>query len=151
MPDQYREMADRPGLEHLEPAVLDILITGRMRHELKSLIAAWHAAWFAKDVAAIAEMMAEDYVYVAPNGTILDRAAILQIAGDPTYGLTGGTHSETTVVMLGEDAALVRHRWRGTGTFRGQVFVDDHRCATICDRLRGQWRIRYEQCSAIGP
>jgi hypothetical protein len=66
-------------------------------------------------------MMAEDYVYVAPNGTILDRAAILQIVGDPTYGLTGGTHAETIVVMLGEDAALVRHRWEGTGTFRGQV------------------------------
>ena len=121
-----------------------------MRDELKTLMAAWHAAWFAKDVAAIAEMMAEDYVYVAPNGTILDRAAILQIAGEPAYGLTGGTHSETTVVTVGEHAALVRHRWQGTGTFRGEVFVDDHRCATICDRLSGQWCIRYEQCSAIG-
>jgi uncharacterized protein (TIGR02246 family) len=130
--------------------VLDIIITGRMGDELKTLIAAWHAAWFAKDAAAIAWMMAEDYVYVAPNGTILDRAAILQIVGDPTYGLTGGTHAETTVVMLGEDAALVRHRWQGTGTFRGQVFVDDHRCVTVCDRSSGRWCIRYEQCSAIG-
>jgi uncharacterized protein (TIGR02246 family) len=121
-----------------------------VRDELTTLIAAWHAAWFAKDAAAIAQMMAEDYVYVAPNGAILDRAAILQIVGDPTYGLTGGTHAETTVVMLGEDAALVRHRWQGTGTFRGQVFVDDHRCATVCDRSSGRWCIRYEQCSAIG-
>jgi uncharacterized protein (TIGR02246 family) len=117
--------------------------------ELKALIAAWHAAWFAKDAAAIAQMMAEDYVYVAPNGAMLDRAAILQIVGDPTYGLTSGTHAETTVVMLGEAAALVRHRWQGTGTFRGQVFVDDHRCATVCDRSSGRWCIRYEQCSAI--
>ena len=121
-----------------------------MRDELKTQIAAWHAAWFAKDAAAIAQMMAEDYVYVVPNGAILDRAAILQIVGDPTYGLTGGTHTETTVVLLGDDAALVRHRWQGTGTFRGQMFVDDHRCATVCDRSSGRWRIRYEQCSAIG-
>ena len=121
-----------------------------MRDDLKTLIAAWHAAWFAKDAAAISQMMAEDYVYVAPNGAILDRAAILQIVGDPTYGLTGGTHAETTVDMLGDDAALVRHRWQGTGTFRGQVFVDDHRCATVCDRSSGRWCIRYEQCSAIG-
>jgi uncharacterized protein (TIGR02246 family) len=121
-----------------------------MPDELKTLISAWHAAWFAKDAAAIAQMMAEDYVYVAPNGAILDRAAILQIVGDPTYGLTGGTHAETTVVMLGEAAALVRHRWQGTGTLRGQVFVDDHRCVTVCDRSSGRWCIRYEQCSAIG-
>ena len=121
-----------------------------MPDERTTLISAWHAAWFAKDAAAIAQMMAEDYVYVAPNGAILDRAAILQIVGDPTYGLTGGTHAETTVVMLGDGAALVRHRWKGTGTFRGQVFVDDHRCATVCDRSSGRWRIRYEQCSAIG-
>ena len=89
-----------------------------MRDELKTLMAAWHAAWFAKDAAAIAQMMSEDYVYVAPNGAILDRAAILQVVGDPTYGLTGGTHAETTVVMLGDGGALVRHRWQGTGTFR---------------------------------
>ena len=102
-----------------------------------------------KDASAIAQMMAEDYVYVGPSGAVLDRAAILQIAGDPTYGITRGTQ-QIIVVMLGEGAALVRHRWQGTGTFRGQVFVDDHRCVTICDRSSGRWRIRYEQCSAIG-
>jgi uncharacterized protein (TIGR02246 family) len=121
-----------------------------MRDELETLIAAWHAAWFTKDAPAIAQMMAEDYVYVGPNGAVLDRAAILQIVGDPTYGLTGGTHTETIVVMLGESAALVRHRWQGTGTFRGHAFVDDHRCVTICDRSGGRWCIRYEQCSAVG-
>lgn len=121
-----------------------------MRDELDTLIAAWHAAWFTKDAAAVAQLTAEDYVYVGPNGAVLDRAAILQIVGDPTYGLTGGTHPETIVVMLGESAALVRHRWQGTGTFRGQVFADDHRCVTICDRSGGRWCIRYEQCSAIG-
>lgn len=121
-----------------------------MRDELDTVIAAWHDAWFTKDATAIAQMMAEDYVYVGPNGAVVDRAAILHIVGDPTYGLTGGTHTETIVVMLGGDVALVRHRWQGTGTFRGQAFVDNHRCVTICDRSSGHWCIRYEQCSAIG-
>ena len=121
-----------------------------MRDALETLIVAWHEAWFKKDAPAIAQMTAEDYVYVGPNGAVLDRAAILQIVRDPTYGLTGGTHTERIVVMLGEGAALVRHRWQGTGTFRGQAFVEDHRCVTICDRSSGRWRIRYEQCSAIG-
>jgi len=121
-----------------------------MRDELESLIAAWQNAWFTKDASAIEQMMAEDYVYIAPNGAILDRAAILQIAGDPTYGITGGAHTEQLVVMLGDTATLVRHRWTGTGTFRGQTFVDDHRCVMVCDRSSGRWRVRYEQCSAIG-
>jgi ketosteroid isomerase-like protein len=121
-----------------------------MRDELDTLIAAWQGAWFTKDAPAIEQMMAEDYVYVAPNGAIMDRAAILGIVGDPSYELTDGAHTEMIVVMLDDGAALVRHRWRGTARFRGQVFVEDHRCVTICDRSSGRWRIRYEQCSAIG-
>jgi ketosteroid isomerase-like protein len=120
-----------------------------MQDELETLIAAWQAAWFDKNAAAIEQMMAEDYVYIAPNGTILDRRAILQIVGDSTYGITEGKHSETMVVMLSQGAALVRHRWKGTAIFRGQSFVEDHRCVTVCDRSTGAWRIRYEQCSAI--
>ena len=120
-----------------------------MQDELESLIAAWQHAWFAKDASAIGQMMADDYAYVAPNGAILDRAALLQIVGDPTYGLTGGTHTEKLVVRLGDTAALVRHRWQGTGTFRGQTFVDDHRCVMVCERSGGRWRVRYEQCSAV--
>lgn len=120
-----------------------------MQDDLDRLIAAWRDAWFTKDASAIAQMMAEDYVYVGPNGAILDRAAILQIVRDPSYGLTGGTHGETVVVRIGKGVALVRHRWQGTGTFRGHAFKDDHRCVTICDLSGGRWRIRYEQCSAI--
>ena len=110
---------------------------------------AWQAAWFSTDQRAIAEMTAEDYVYVAPNGAVMDRAAILGVVGDPTYALTGGAHTETVVILLGEGAAIVRRRWQGRGTYRGREFVEDHRCVTICDRSSGWWRIRYEQCSAV--
>lgn len=122
-----------------------------MREELEALNAAWNGAWLTKDATTIAHLMTDDYVYVGPNGAIMDRAAILQIVGDSSYGLTRGTRTEMIVVMLGDTAALVRHRWQGAGTFRGKAFVDDHRCAMICERSSGRWRIRYEQCSAIGP
>jgi ketosteroid isomerase-like protein len=121
-----------------------------MRPELDTLMKAWQDAWFAKDGHAIARMMADDYIYVAPNGTVMDRETILGVVNDPTYALTGGTHTETVVTMLGEGAAMVRRRWQGSGTYRGKEFVEDHRCVTICDRSSGQWRIRYEHCSAVG-
>ena len=121
-----------------------------MQNEVESLSVAWQEAWFAKDALTIAQLMAPDYVYVAPNGTVMDRATILEIVRDPTYVLTGGQHTEVLVVMLGDNAALVRRRWQGTGTFRGQTFVEDHRCATILDRTSGRWCIRYEHSSAVG-
>jgi ketosteroid isomerase-like protein len=120
-----------------------------MRDELEAVILAWQDAWFAKSVSVIAATMTDDYVYVGPNGAIMDRAAILHVVDDPTYRLTAGTHTERVVVMLGDVAALVRRRWQGAGTFRGQAFVEDHRCVTVCERSSGRWRIRYEQCSAI--
>jgi hypothetical protein len=124
-------------------------MTGNMRTEVETLMAAWQDAWFTKNQSVISQLISDDYVYVAPNGAVMDRAAILDVVGDATYGLTGGAQNETVITMLGESAAVVRRRWQGTGTYRGQVFVEDHRCVTICDRSSGRWRIRYEQCSAV--
>jgi ketosteroid isomerase-like protein len=120
-----------------------------MRTDVETLMMAWQDAWFTKNAGAIAEMMTDDYIYVAPNGAVMDWATILGVVGDPTYALTAGAHTETVVSMLGEGAAMVRRRWQGSGTYGGQDFVEDHRCVTICDRSSGQWRIRYEQCSAV--
>ena len=120
-----------------------------MRTDIETLMTTWQDAWFTKNRRAIAEMMADDYIYVAPNGAVMDRPTILGVVDDPTYALTSGTHTETVVSLLGEGAAMVRRRWQGSGTYRGQEFVEDHRCVTICDRSSGQWRIRFEQCSAV--
>jgi ketosteroid isomerase-like protein len=120
-----------------------------MANELDAMIAAWQKAWFTKDSPTIAESAAADYAYVAPNGNVMDRAAILDVINDPTYRLIDGTHTEHEVVMLREDVALVKHRWQGRGTFRGQAFVDDHRCVMVCERSGGRWHVRYEHCSAI--
>jgi ketosteroid isomerase-like protein len=119
-----------------------------LRTGVEAMMKAWQDAWFGKDGRAIDAMMADDYVYVAPNGKVMDRATILGVVGDPTYALTDGAHTETVVTMLGNSAALVRRRWQGSGTYRGQTFVEDHRCVTICEHTGGRWRIRYEQCSA---
>ena len=124
-------------------------MAGNMRTEVEALMAAWQNAWFTKDRSVISRLMSDDYVYIAPNGAIMDRAAILDVVGDTTYGLTGGAHTETVITMLGDCAAVVRRHWQGTGRYRGQVFVEDHRYVTICDRSSGQWHIRYEQCSAV--
>ena len=120
-----------------------------MTNELELLNNDWNKAWLEKDVAAVERIMGLEYVYIAPNGQVLDRRAILAIIRDPSYHLIWGTRAEVSVTALGEAAALVMHRWQGEGSFRGKPFKDDHRCARVCRREGNTWRIVHEQCSPI--
>jgi uncharacterized protein (TIGR02246 family) len=113
------------------------------------LTAAWFDAWRTKNAAAVESMIAADYVYVAPNGAVMDREAILAIIKDPSYGIVSGAHTEVVVVQLAADVTLVRHHWRGRGMIRGQAFVDDHRCVMVWARTDGRWRVHYEQASPV--
>jgi ketosteroid isomerase-like protein len=108
----------------------------------------WLRAWFEKDAATVERLMAEDYVYVAPSGQVLDRAAILGIIRSPSYRLHHGNRAEVVVRPLGTEAAVIRHRWQGEGTFEGTAFKDDHRCVMVCARQGGEWQVVFEQCTA---
>jgi hypothetical protein len=81
----------------------------------------------------------------------MDRDTILGIIKDPSYGIQTGVHTEIALLQLGPDVTLVRHHWRGQGTLRGKFFVDDHQCVMVWHRTDGQWRVRYEQASAVQP
>ena len=118
-----------------------------MFSELPGLNEQWIRAWFEKDDATVERLMAEDYLYVAPNGLVLDRRAILGIIRSPSYRLDHGARTEVVVRALGRDAAVVRDRWQGAGSFEGTSFTDDHRCVRVWERQAGEWRMVMEQCS----
>ena len=118
-----------------------------MLSELHGLSERWIQAWFEKDAATVERLMAEDYLYVAPNGLTLDRQAILAIIRSPSYRLDHGTHSEVVVRALGQEAAVVRHRWQGAGSYEGRPFTDDQRGVRVWERQAGAWRVVMEQCS----
>ena len=119
--------------------------------ELERLNNTWNKAWLEKDVATVEKLMASEYAYIAPNGQVLDRDAILQIIRSPSYKLDSGTRTEVVVKPLGLDAATLIHRWQGTGTFDGKSFTDDHRCTMVVVRRGDRWQVVLEQCSAISP
>jgi uncharacterized protein (TIGR02246 family) len=118
-----------------------------MVSELQDLNERWNQAWFEKDAATVELLMADDYLYVAPNGMTLDRQAILGIIRSPSYRVDHGTHTEVVIRALGSEAAVVRHRWQGAGSFEGTAFTDDQRCVRVWERQAGQWRLVYEQSS----
>ena len=118
-----------------------------MMSEVQSLSERWFQAWLDKDAATVKRLAAEDYIYVAPNGSTLDRSAILAIIRSPSYRLDHGTRTEVVVRAVGRDAALVRHRYQGAGSFQGTSFTDDHRCVMVWEKQAGEWRLVMEQCS----
>jgi uncharacterized protein (TIGR02246 family) len=115
--------------------------------ELHGLSERWYQAWLDKDATTVERLMAEDYVYVGPNGLALDRQAILAIIGSPGYRLDHGTRTDVVVRALGHEAAIVRHRWQGAGSFEGTSFTDDNRCVMVWEKQAGEWRLVMDQCS----
>lgn len=108
---------------------------------------AWNHSWLNKDVAAVERMMADDYVYIAPNGKVLDRYAVLRIIKSESYQLISGERTEIMVRSLGNDVAAIVCRWQGQGSYEGSSFVDDHRCISLCGRRGKQWQVFLEHCS----
>jgi uncharacterized protein (TIGR02246 family) len=118
-----------------------------MLSELRGLSERWFQAWLEKDAATVERLMAEDYLYVGPNGLVLDRQAVLAVVRSPSYRLDHGTRTEIVVRAVGQEAALVRHRYQGAGSFEGTSFTDDHRCVMVWEKQAGDWRLVMEQCS----
>lgn len=120
--------------------------------EVKTLNEVWTRAWFEKDGSTVDRLMAKEYVYVAPNGQILERPTLLEIIRSPGYKIHEGARSDVKAIALGAGAAVVLHRWTGTGTAPdGRTFKDDHRCIMVCARRDGVWQVVVEQCSPIVP
>jgi hypothetical protein len=118
-----------------------------MSSDLHTLHQRWLQAWFDKDAATIDHLMADDYIYIGPNGLILDREATLAVIRNPSYRLDHGSRTEVVIRAVGSDAALVRHRWQGAGSFEGTFFTDDQRGVMFWEKQAGQWRVVMEQCS----
>jgi uncharacterized protein (TIGR02246 family) len=115
--------------------------------ELQDLNERWYQAWLDRDAATVDRLMADDYLYIAPSGMVLDRQAILGIIRSPSYRLDHCTRSEVVFRAVGQDATVVRHRVQAAGSFEGNSFTDDNRCVIVWEKHAGQWRIVVEQCS----
>ena len=118
-----------------------------MEADLEHLNQIWNRAWLEKDVALVEKLMAEDYLYIAPNGKLLDRKAILNIIKSPSYRLDSSTRTPFVIKSVGVDSAVMVFQSQAAGTFDGKSFKDNHKCTMLCVRRGGEWRVLLEQCS----
>ena len=122
----------------------------RRRQEIERLHQRWLEAWLDKDADLIDRVMTPEYVYIAPNGAVLDRATILGIVKSPTYRLERAPKSAKKIVELAPDAAALIHHSRGSGSFQGRAFRDDFRVTSIFVKRGRAWQIGFEQASPVG-
>jgi hypothetical protein len=118
-----------------------------MADDLEHLNKIWGQAWLENNVALVEKLMADDYLYIAPNGKLLDRKAILNIMKSPSYHLDASTRTPLVVKTAGTDVAVMVFRSQAAGTFEGKSFKDDHNCTMLCVRRGTEWRVLLEQCS----
>jgi hypothetical protein len=118
-----------------------------MTDDLQQLNQIWNRAWLEKDGDLVEKLMANEYVYIAPNGQLLDRQAILKIIRSPDYQLDSSSRTELSTRPVGEDAAVMVFHSQAEGRFEGKDFKDDYTCTMLCVRRGGEWRLMLEQCS----
>jgi hypothetical protein len=118
-----------------------------MSADLEHLNKIWNTAWLEKDAALVEKLMADDYLYIAPNGQLLDRKAILNVIRSPSYRLDNSTRTPVVIKTAGKDAAIMVFHSQAAGTFEGKSFKDDHKCTMLCVRRGNEWRVLLEQCS----
>ena len=120
-----------------------------MNAELELLNEVWTKVWLEQDAGTVEKLMASTYVYIAPNGQVLDRGTILGIIRSPEYRLINGARTEVKITPLSDDSVAVISRWQGEGSYQGQPFQDDHHCTSVFVRHQGRWQIALEHCTAI--
>ncbi len=122
-----------------------------LREEIDQLRKTWNAAWLENDSATVDKLMAPEYVFIAGNGLVLDRSAILGVILSPSYKIHHGAWTEVQINLFSDSAAVIIDRLQGTGTLNGNTFTDDNRCSRVCLRRNDAWQIVFEQASAVTP
>jgi uncharacterized protein DUF4440 len=120
-----------------------------MIEELEQLSAAWNKAWLEKDGERLDQLMTGKYLCVARTGQVFERRTLMETILSPAYQLDDAVWTEVEFLPLTDCNAVVIGRWRANGRINGNAFHDNHRCAMVCLRDNGAWKIAFQQCSPI--
>jgi ketosteroid isomerase-like protein len=100
----------------------------------------WDKVIVAKDAAAIAGNMAEDFRIIDRRGDIEDKKAFVAGILDPKLTINPYTVEEFEARLYG-DTALLSGRTHMTGSYDGKPFESNYRYIDIYVRKGGAWKI----------
>jgi ketosteroid isomerase-like protein len=116
--------------------------------QLKRLSDHWDKVIIAKDEAAIAGNMAEDFRIIDRRGNIEGKKAFVDGILDPKLTIDPYTVEDFEVRLYG-DTALLSGRTHMTGTYEGKPFTSNYRYIDIYVRKGGTWKIVSVQITAL--
>jgi ketosteroid isomerase-like protein len=115
---------------------------------LKQLSDNWDKVIVAKDAAAIAGNMAEDFRIIDRRGNIEGKQAFVEGILDPKLTIDPYTVEDFEVRLYG-DTALLSGRSHMTGSYEGKPFTSNYRYIDIYVRKSGVWKIVSVQITAL--
>jgi uncharacterized protein (TIGR02246 family) len=115
---------------------------------LKALEEKWAAAQMKGDIATMAALLADTFVYTTIDGVLRNKAEMIAEIKSGSLKIQTASVDEIKVTFYG-DAAVVTGRWRGKGTEDGKPFDDTERWTDTWVRIKGQWRCVASQSTLL--
>jgi len=115
---------------------------------LEAQALAWDKAIVAKDAAAIAANMAEDFWQIRSDGALIDKAAFLRNILAPELVIEPYAVEDQEVRFFG-DAALLSGHSHMKGSYQGVPFATHYRYIDVYARRGGRWQVVSVQITTI--
>ena len=127
-----------------------VRVESREHTGLIELVRAWDESMVDNDSQAIGSFMTDDWIIVAPDGSIDGRERFLELiaSGDLTHDTM--TTEDPIIRVLG-DSAIVVARGVSAGAYRGRPFREHERSSSVFVRRDGPWACALTHLSSIAP
>ena len=121
---------------------------GALEAEALKVVARYDDAWMRKDLKAVTQILAPEYVYFSSKGDTSDLAATKAMLSSPGYRLERGRRDQLKAYRYGSTVVVSSH-WTGAGVFDGRPFTDDQRCSVAVGFSDAVARVLSEHCTQI--
>ena len=119
-----------------------------MQEELLTFEEEFSKAVAANDAAAIGRFVADDWVIVDADGSVIDRPRFISVI--ESGALTHESMESTDVVArIHGDTAVVTGITTSKGQFMGQGFTTRERATDVLARLNGRWLCVFSQLTRV--
>ena len=108
----------------------------------------WVQAHRDLDLDVLAEMMAEDYVQIRPDGSVVGKQEALESYRSGNRRWDHADSDQYRVIII-EGAAILVGRWIGRGENNGELFDYTARFMAIYTHQNGKWLLVADQSTPL--
>ena len=115
-----------------------------MQDDLLKLEKEFSAAIVRNDAEAVAQFLADDWIIIDPDGSIIDKARFLEVikSGNLTHEIMESSDSK---VRIYGNTAVITALTTSKGKYMGQGFTTQERATDFFVKEGGHWRCVFSQ------